>query len=140
VAFAKNNLADATTLAAKLNVPAAFVLAVAASESQWGTSDAATLDNNYFGIHWGNGVLSSAYGGSQSTRNSILAAWSTGTDGFLGSGNVMVALAMSDGASGVTNASQFFTDINKQFGVGNPNYASQMQRVLNSVTARLNCP
>ena len=58
----------------------------------------------------------------------------------MGSGNAMVTMALSDGAKGVTNALQFFTDIHKQFGVGNSKYASNMVDILGSVTARLNCP
>jgi len=52
----------------------------------------------------------------------------------------MVIVPTSDGANGVSNASQFFADIHKQFGVGNGSYVADMLKVLSSVTARLNCP
>jgi hypothetical protein len=74
------------------------------------------------------------------SQNPIFAAWALGTDGFLGSGNAMVIVPTSDGANGVSNASQFFADIHKQFGVGNGSYVADMLKVLSSVTARLNCP
>jgi hypothetical protein len=38
-------------------------------------------------------------------------------------------------------ASQFFTDIHKQFGVGTPTYVSDLvDNILPSVAGRLNCP
>jgi RHS repeat-associated protein len=48
VAFLKNNLADAAKLAAALNVPVQFVLAVAADESQYGGYPTAIAANNFF--------------------------------------------------------------------------------------------
>jgi len=139
VAFLKNNLADAAKLAAALNVPVQFVLAVAADESQYGGYPTAIAANNFFGIHAGSIAVNAGSTGPYA-GNPIFAAWAPGTDGFLGSGNAMVTMALSDGAKGVMNALQFFTDINKQFGVGNSKYASNMVDILSSVTARLNCP
>jgi membrane-bound lytic murein transglycosylase B len=139
VSFIKTHLADATKLANQLGIPVQFVLAVSGAESTYGTSPAATSDNNYFGIHWGDGGPA-AYGASQSTRNPILAAWPSGTDGFLGSGNVFAAIAAGDNAANQTNAAQFFTDIHKQYGVGTASYVANMVQVAASVIGRLNCP
>jgi RHS repeat-associated protein len=138
VNFVKAYLPDAQALAQTLHVDPLWILTVGATESTYGTSDAAQLDNNFFGIHWGS--VAAANGATQSTRNPIFANWDWGTDGFVGSGNVMVALAIQDGARDVTSALQFFTDIHKQFGVRNANYASDMLKKLASVAARLECP
>ena len=138
VKFVKAYLQDAQALAAKLKVPGEWVLALGAMESTYGTSDIAQRENNFFGIHWGS--VAAANGATQSITNPIVANWDWGTDGFMGSGNTMVALAISDGATGATNALDFFTAIHKQFGVPNANYASNMVSAVNSVTARLKCP
>jgi len=50
------------------------------------------------------------------------------------------AFAKSDGAAGVTDALQFFTDIHAQFGVTTPDYAKKMVGVVNSIIAFMNCP
>ena len=138
VTFVKAYLSDAQTLAAKLDVPAEWVLAVGSIESTYGTSDIAKRENNFFGIHWGS--VAAANGATQSTTNPIVANWDWGTDGFMGSGNAMVALALSDGAAHVKTALEFFTDIHKQFGVPSDSYAADMVKVVDSVAARLKCP
>jgi RHS repeat-associated protein len=139
VKFVKSNQADAKKLADKLNVPVEFVLAVAADESQYGQYPTAVAANNYFGIHAG--AIANANGSiGPYANNPIFAAWAPGTDGFLGSGNAFASIAKSDNASGETNATNFFTDIHAQFGVGTVNYVNNMLNVLKAVKARLKCP
>ncbi len=53
VTFIQEHLDDATQLAAQLQVPVEFVLAVSADESQFGTSPIAKRAHNYFGVHAG---------------------------------------------------------------------------------------
>jgi RHS repeat-associated protein len=143
VAFVKStsNLADAQTLAGKLAVPVQWVLAVAADESLYGTYPTAQAANNYFGIHSGPVAVANGSTGPYS-GNPIFAAWAPGADGFLGSGNAMVAYAQNDGAGGATNASAFFSAIHAHFGVGKSlsDYVSEMTQVLDGVTSRMNCP
>jgi hypothetical protein len=140
VAFIQNNLADAKKLASQLKVPVQWVIAVAAAESNWGGYPTAIGANNFFGIHAGTVAVANGSTGPYS-KNPIFAAWASGSDGFLGSGEAMVSLATSDGAVGAANAIQFFTDIHKQFGVGTAGYASDMaNQVVPSVAGRLNCP
>jgi hypothetical protein len=144
-------MADATALAGKLSVPVAFVLAVSSAESLYGTSLAAiggplgssTVQgaNNYFGIDWTgpSGPAGQAGATGPWAPQPKLAVWAPGTDGFLGSGNAFVTYAQSDGASGVTNAQTFFTDISKQFGIGTPGYVDKMLGVLKTVSAFMGC-
>ncbi len=139
VGFVKSHLADAQALANKLGVPPQFVLAVSADESGYGGAPAALGANNFFGIHAGTYATAAGSTGPWSA-NPVLAAWAQGTDGFLGSGEAFVSIANSDNASGVKDPRAFFTDIHAQFGVGTPNYVSDMLSILKAVTARLRCP
>lgn len=53
VKYTQDHQADAATVARQLKVPTQNVLGLSANESFWGTSSAAKLANNFFGLHGG---------------------------------------------------------------------------------------
>jgi hypothetical protein len=78
------------------------------------------------------------------TRSNVYATF--GGDGFLNSGRAFEAIAKSDGVMGMTDASQFFDAIHKQFGIKdlrdptNDKYTPDMLRVLRTASQVLTCP
>ena len=146
VGFVNSHMADALQLANALQVPVQFVLAVSADESTYGTSLAAagstakgvTPAYNFFGIWYGDVAKANDSIGPWKFQPTLAAY--TSADGYADSGLAFVAFAKSDGAAGVTDALQFFTDIQAQFGVTTPDYAKKMVGVVNSIIAFMNCP
>jgi len=139
VGFLRKHFADAAALADDLDVPVDFVLSVSAAESLWGTSRIAVQGNNFFGIHAGPIAVANGATGSMPTNGAPVVTWSA-TAGYIGSGGAFEDYAVNDGATGVTNSTNFFTRIHKQFGVGTFDYVTTMNSVLKLVDILLACP
>ncbi len=80
VSFIHAHQTDAATVAQQLGVPTENVLGLSGIESKWGTSNAATQANNFFGLHGGanapfaNGVWYTSGGVAMSAFPSYLAS------------------------------------------------------------------
>jgi RHS repeat-associated protein len=138
VSFIKAHLSDAQTLAADLNVPVAFILAVSEDESAFGSSNYALQANNYFGLWPGAPGNIGTYTSPKGGRVSIF----SGPDGFLSSGQSFVNL-VDPWENGVTNPDQFFAALHNvyKFGAGSTTngYVSMMDNIASMTAARINC-
>lgn len=98
--FVSNNYQNAQFLAGVLNTTPANILGVSALESNWGTSDLALQQNNYFGLTYPFPGTGPAYGN--------FSTYPTWTNGFLESG-LSLALSRHQGPklNGVTDPAEF---------------------------------
>ncbi len=140
VAFYKEHLSDAKTLAQSLNVSVTFVLAVSADESAFGTSPIAKNANNFFGI-WAGGA--NALPEPYKTSGGTLVSKYDAAKGYLFPGMDFVASEqLNPKAYGAKDAANFFKAIYDKFGVGLTEnaYVDKMTNIESMVAYRLNCP
>jgi RHS repeat-associated protein len=132
-AFVNANKTAATQIGNQLNVPAANILGLSASESRYGTSHIANNCHNYFGIHMG-GVGSTG----PCKANKSVSGFSA-SNGFLKSGEAFAA-RYGSAVSGIKDPSAFASSIPPNFnargvgGSGNPNFNHLVTGTIKGVT------
>ncbi len=134
--FDKAQAANSANLASELHVPTNYVLAVAGNESAYGTSNIAVGANNYFGLHAGAPGSIGPWSG-----NPIVAAFPA-SGGFMASGQSFVQLAspLLGGLNQPISPTAFFTALHAKWGIGTPNYVSNMVQSAQMAQIRMNCP
>ena len=136
VNFIKSHLADAQALANKLGVPPEFVLAVSEDESTYGTSDLVKFANNFFGLWAG----APGNVGTWTTGGGTGVSKFGGPDAFLSSGQSFVSIESAT-VSGVSDPTEFFTDLHAKFGLGftTKAYVDKMASIASMTRRRMKC-
>jgi len=140
VSFIKTNQAAAAKVAQQLGVPTQNVLGLSGIESTWGTSNAATQANNFFGLHGGanapfaTGVWYTGGGQAMSSFPSYLASAQSFAEQYGGY------------VQGVTNPTAFAQAlVTAGFNpgkapLGNPNFVRDTAATINATPGRMLCP
>jgi hypothetical protein len=144
IGFIRAHRSDAETIATQAGVPGDWILAVAAEETEYGTSGIVTRTNNYFGLHVkdGNDVkhFDGQTGAEKTKGSSVWVAVFSSSTGFKDSGMGFVKIA-KDSISGVKDFAKFANIIHAHwYGVDTPTYVEDLTRVHDLIAKRIDCP
>ena len=140
VSFIHTHQTDAATVARQLGVPTQNILGLSGIESTWGTSNAATQANNFFGLHGGanapfaNGVWYT----SGKVAMSAFPSYSASAQSF--------AAQYGSNVQGVTDPTAFAQALVKagfnpgKAPLGNPNFVRDTAATINATAGRMQCP
>jgi flagellum-specific peptidoglycan hydrolase FlgJ len=145
IGFIRAHHADADAIASQAGVPADWIIAVAAEETEYGTSGIVTRTNNFFGLHVSGEKDTKHFDGqtgaekTKGTPPVFVAVFSPST-GFLDSG-MAFAKIQKERISGVTEFGKFAQIIHEHgYGVSLKSYVGDLMRVHDLIAARIGCP
>jgi hypothetical protein len=145
IGFIRTHHADAAAIAKQAGVPGAWILAVAAEETEYGTAGIVTRTNNFFGLHVSNEKDVKHFDGqtgaekTKGTPPVYVAVFSSST-GFNDSGMAFAKIQKSR-ISGVTDFGKFAQIIHEHgYGVSLKSYVADLTAVHDLIAARIECP
>jgi flagellum-specific peptidoglycan hydrolase FlgJ len=144
IGFIKAHRADAESVGKKAGVPSDWILAVAAEETNYGTSGIVLRTNNYFGLHVSGENDTNHFDGQTGVEKTkgkppVFVAVFGSSSGFKDSGMGFAKIEQSN-ISGITEFPKFAQTIHEHgYGVNTASYVSDLINVHDLIAARIDC-